>query len=213
MRSTTAICRACSAWWPTCWMRISGTSAPSGVWRGEFGSTPPFDIGPDSLVVGYSLWAEMTCFLTLGWRFPVHVYDLHTAFLGDKQHPTAVRAGRGPQEAAQAPVGCLSRLRHRGLGEHRQAGHCQGDRRRPLARIRPRGGVQLLRGGRRASRQNCCGVSSPATAAALPSIPGLSCTGASTAPRPSRGSRPTACRSTCRCGTLCRRTSWRSLAR
>ena len=23
----------------------------------------------------------MTCFLTLGWRFPVHVYDLHTAFL------------------------------------------------------------------------------------------------------------------------------------
>ena len=23
----------------------------------------------------------MTCFLTLGWRFPKHVYDLHTAFL------------------------------------------------------------------------------------------------------------------------------------
>ena len=51
------------------------------LWRGEFGSTPPFDIGPDTLVVGYSLWAEMTCFLVLGWRFPVHVYDLHTAFL------------------------------------------------------------------------------------------------------------------------------------
>ena len=51
------------------------------LWRGEFGSTPPFDIGPDTLVVGYSLWAEMTCFLTLGWRFPVHVYDLHTAYL------------------------------------------------------------------------------------------------------------------------------------
>ena len=50
-------------------------------WRGEFGSTPPFDIGPDALVVGYSLWAEMTCFLVLGWRFPVHVFDLHTAFL------------------------------------------------------------------------------------------------------------------------------------
>ena len=50
-------------------------------WRGEFGSTPPFDIGPDALVVGYSLWAEMTCFLVLGWRFPVHVYDLHTAYL------------------------------------------------------------------------------------------------------------------------------------
>jgi hypothetical protein len=50
------------------------------VWRGESGSTPPFDVGPDSLVVGYSLWAELTCFLTLSWRFPVHVYDLHTAF-------------------------------------------------------------------------------------------------------------------------------------
>ena len=49
-------------------------------WRGEFGSTPPFDIGPDTLVVGYSLWAEMTCFLVLGWRFPMHVFDLHTAF-------------------------------------------------------------------------------------------------------------------------------------
>ena len=50
-------------------------------WRGEFGSTLPFDIGPDALVVGYSLWAELTCFLVLGWRFPVHVFDLHTAFL------------------------------------------------------------------------------------------------------------------------------------
>jgi DNA polymerase-1 len=51
------------------------------LWRGEFGSTPPFDVGPDALIVGYSLWAEITCFLQLGWRFPVHVYDLHTAYL------------------------------------------------------------------------------------------------------------------------------------
>jgi len=36
------------------------------VWRGEFGSTPPFDIGPDTLFVAYSAWAEMTCFMTLG---------------------------------------------------------------------------------------------------------------------------------------------------
>jgi DNA polymerase-1 len=50
-------------------------------WRGEFGSVPPFDIGAETLVVGYSLWAEMACFLVLGWRFPVHVYDLHTAYL------------------------------------------------------------------------------------------------------------------------------------
>lgn len=36
------------------------------LWRGEFGSTPPFDIGPDSLFVAYSAWAEMVCFLVVG---------------------------------------------------------------------------------------------------------------------------------------------------
>ena len=50
-------------------------------WCGEFGTSPPFPIDDDTLVVGYSLWAEMTCFLQLGWRFPKHVYDLHTAYL------------------------------------------------------------------------------------------------------------------------------------
>ena len=50
-------------------------------WRGEFGPMPPFSIGPDTLVVGYSLWAEMTCHMTLGWPFPVHVFDQHTAYL------------------------------------------------------------------------------------------------------------------------------------
>ena len=51
------------------------------LWRGEFGAAPPFDIGPDTLFVAYSAWAEMTCFMTLGWKFPVHVFDLHTAYL------------------------------------------------------------------------------------------------------------------------------------
>lgn len=51
------------------------------LWRGDFGSKPPFDIGPNTLIVGYSLWAEMICFLVLGWNLPVNVYDLHTAFL------------------------------------------------------------------------------------------------------------------------------------
>ena len=50
-------------------------------WRGEFGTSPPFPIDDDTLIVGYSLWAEMTCFLVLGWRFPRYVYDLHTAYL------------------------------------------------------------------------------------------------------------------------------------
>ena len=51
------------------------------IWRGDFGLTPPFDIGPDGLFVAYSAWAEMTCFMVLGWRFPAHIFDLHTAYL------------------------------------------------------------------------------------------------------------------------------------
>jgi DNA polymerase I len=50
-------------------------------WRGDFGSAPPFDIGPNALFVAYSAWAELTCFMTLGWKFPEHVFDLHTAYL------------------------------------------------------------------------------------------------------------------------------------
>ncbi len=51
------------------------------LWRGEFGRTPPFDISKDTLFVAYSAWAEMTCFQTLGWHFPVYIFDQHTAYL------------------------------------------------------------------------------------------------------------------------------------
>jgi DNA polymerase I len=51
------------------------------LWRGDFGLAPPFDVGPDSLFVAYSAWAELTCFMVLGWKFPVHIYDLHTAYI------------------------------------------------------------------------------------------------------------------------------------
>ena len=37
--------------------------------------------GPISLFVAYSAWAEMTCFQRLGWKLPVHILDLHTAYL------------------------------------------------------------------------------------------------------------------------------------
>jgi DNA polymerase-1 len=49
------------------------------LWRGEFPRTSPFD--DETLFVAYSAWAEMTCFMTLGWKFPKHVFDLHTAYL------------------------------------------------------------------------------------------------------------------------------------
>jgi len=51
------------------------------LWRGEFGLKPPFDIGDDTLFCAYTGWAELMCFMVLGWEFPVHVFDLHTAFL------------------------------------------------------------------------------------------------------------------------------------
>jgi hypothetical protein len=50
-------------------------------WRGGFSPTPPFDIGPDAVFVAYSAWAELTCFMQLGWQFPTHIYDLHTSYL------------------------------------------------------------------------------------------------------------------------------------
>jgi hypothetical protein len=51
------------------------------LWRDEFGREPPFDVGPDSLFVAYSAWAEMTCFKVLGWKFPKYIFDQHTANL------------------------------------------------------------------------------------------------------------------------------------
>jgi hypothetical protein len=51
------------------------------MWRDDFDTAPPFDVGPDTLFVAYSAWAEMTCFLTLGWKFPEHIFDQHTAYL------------------------------------------------------------------------------------------------------------------------------------
>ena len=50
-------------------------------WRGEFGKTPPFDTGPNTLFVAYSAWAEMTCFRVLSWKYPVHIFDQHAAYL------------------------------------------------------------------------------------------------------------------------------------
>ena len=48
------------------------------MWREEFGKSPPFDTGPDTLFVAYSAWAEMQCFKVLGWKFPTHIFDQHT---------------------------------------------------------------------------------------------------------------------------------------
>jgi DNA polymerase family A len=51
------------------------------LWRDDFGAAAPFDTGPDTLFIAYSAWAEVTCFLVLGWKFPTHIFDQHTAYL------------------------------------------------------------------------------------------------------------------------------------
>ena len=35
----------------------------------------PFDTAPGSLIVAYAANAEMSCFLVLGWLFPVNILD------------------------------------------------------------------------------------------------------------------------------------------
>jgi DNA polymerase I len=79
------------------------------LWRGEFDAAPPFDIGEDTLFVAYSAWAEMTCFKVLGWHFPVHIFDQHTAYLAASNlllpyDPDEVRRkqGKGLSDACRA---------------------------------------------------------------------------------------------------------------
>ena len=50
------------------------------LWRGEFGSTPPFSTGPDTLFVAFYASAELGCMRALGWRTPVRILDLFVEF-------------------------------------------------------------------------------------------------------------------------------------
>ena len=74
------------------------------LWRGEFGTAPPFDTGPDALFVAYSAVAEMTCFKVLGWKFPEHVFDQHTAYLAASN----VLLPHNPDEVRKRPRKRLS---------------------------------------------------------------------------------------------------------
>ena len=60
---------------------------------------PPFNCGGNSLVVAYFASAEMGCFLSLGWPFPVHLLDLYVEYrrmrngtLGPGESPSLVAA-------------------------------------------------------------------------------------------------------------------------
>jgi DNA polymerase I len=55
-----------------------------------FAPEPPFDIGPNTLLVGYYLPAEYSCFLQLGWPRPVNSLDLCTEY---KWHRSGINDG------------------------------------------------------------------------------------------------------------------------
>ena len=48
--------------------------------REDFGPTPPYPTGPDSLFVAYYASAEIGCHLALGWPVPKRILDLFTEF-------------------------------------------------------------------------------------------------------------------------------------
>ena len=50
------------------------------IWRGDFGSRPPFPIGPDALFVAFVASAELGCFRVLGWPMPARILDLYVEF-------------------------------------------------------------------------------------------------------------------------------------
>jgi DNA polymerase-1 len=50
------------------------------LWRGEFGSDPPYPIGADTLFVAYYASAEIGCHLAHNWPVPARVLDLYVEF-------------------------------------------------------------------------------------------------------------------------------------
>src|SRR5215468_2589031 len=64
------------------------------LWRDEFGSAPPFPIGPDALFVAFYASAELGCFRALGWPTPANILDLFTEFR-DRTNGLQTPAGAG----------------------------------------------------------------------------------------------------------------------
>jgi DNA polymerase-1 len=50
------------------------------LWRGEFGSQPPFPVDDSTVLVAYYASAELGCFKALNWPAPAHILDLFTEF-------------------------------------------------------------------------------------------------------------------------------------
>ena len=50
------------------------------LWVDELTEHPPFNVGPNSLIVAYFASAEMHCFRVLGWPIPENIIDLFVEF-------------------------------------------------------------------------------------------------------------------------------------
>lgn len=62
------------------------------LWRGQFGSVPPFPIGQDTLFVAFNASAELGCFRALGWPMPKRILDLFVEF---RNHVNGLLSARG----------------------------------------------------------------------------------------------------------------------
>src|SRR5262245_29872842 len=49
-------------------------------WQNELGPFPPYALGPDSLVIGYMVSAELGVHIALGWPQPANVLDPYLEF-------------------------------------------------------------------------------------------------------------------------------------
>ncbi len=58
---------------------VSGREVHLWLW-GQEAPEPPFDLGPESLFIGYSLPAEWSVFLRLGWPLPLMALDLFAEY-------------------------------------------------------------------------------------------------------------------------------------
>ena len=131
----------------------------------------------------------MTCFLQLGWRFPEHVYDLHTAYLSVSN----ILLPYNPDEIRKKPRKRLSdACRAYGIEGWEKIDKPEMAKAIGEGRWREYGQpavLRLLRGGR-----SQLGGTAAASARGLRqlrarSTRSASCTGANTAPRPSPGFR------------------------
>jgi DNA polymerase I len=78
------------------------------LFRGEFGSKPPFPIDRDTLFIAYYASAELGCFRALGWPKPANILDLFTEFRD--------RTNGLPTLAGASLIGALTHFGLDGIG-------------------------------------------------------------------------------------------------